>query len=829
MNNHPSRSTPSIWGTASSFIFAWLERFTTPWFKPRPGLNRLEEHHKARNVAALLLAMSIALVIRTAFTSDNRSWPALFTLVVFGTYLMARTRYYPLATWAMVIILPLPSYLRVLTLPIQEASVAVMTRSSWLAFSLVLGGLVFSGWNMVLLTGLHMASIALLAWLRPGIEWTAIAPTLGFVAVLGATIIIAGHAHNRLGAERHAQDLRRERQLDEVAQAISSALDLPTVLQTIVRNATQLAAAEAGILSLLSTDRERMETVLGYNMPEEQVNSRPPKGQGLAWHIIETGAPIILDNYHSHPKALTNLTRGLFAYLGVPVLDGETCLGALAVATTDRHKCFTPRDQELLEALARQAGIAIRNARLYSQLENELAERCRVETALRQREAILEAVASAAGQFLQSQDWPRYIQTVLAELGQITHSSHAYIFQNHPGPRARLVTSQLYQWTAPGTEPTLERAEFQNVPLEGPGLERWRDAMLHGEPFYGGRSTWQSGEAQYLGPLGAQSILEMPVYLQSTPGNPPGEVSLEWWGVIGFDDYTTERVWLPAEIDAIKIAASILSAAIQRQRADQAVQETSYRANLALEKRVQERTVALQLANKEMEAFAYSVSHDLRAPLRAIDGYSQILLEDYANQLSEDGRTCLENVRQSTKKMNQLIDDLLQLSRVTRQTMEMVPVNLSDLANELVEAHTRQEADRAVQVTVQAGLEAIGDSTLLRLALENLISNAWKFTRQTGNARIEVGQVEGSASPQPVYFVRDNGAGFDMQYAARLFQPFQRLHNPDEFEGTGVGLATVQRIMQRHNGRLWAEGAPNQGATFYFTIGSADDSTAKRE
>ncbi len=643
----------------------------------------------------------------------------------------------------------------------------------------------------------------------------------------------------------------------------------------------------------------------------------------------------------------------MFAYLGVPVLAGEVCLGALAVATTDMTKRFTLRDQELLEALARQAGIAIQNARLYSQLQNELAERGRVEMALRQREAILEAVATAAGQFLQSQDWPRYIQTVLAELGQITHSSHTYIFQNHPGPQGRAVTTQLYQWTAPQAEPTLGRAEFQNVPLEGAGLERWREAMLRGEPYYGSHSTWQPDEVHYLGPLGAQSILEMPVYLPGAPGNLPGEAAREWWGLIGFDDYTAERVWSPAEVDAIKIAAGILSAAIQRQRADQAVQqredlyrraigtadavpyyyqyappqfsfigegilkltgypaaemtpdlwnqhveqaipkgeasgltedealqlsrqgklpdwrcdyrfrrqdgelcwiadtgielmgadgeshgcigilqditdrklaeEAARQANLVLEKRVQERTAALQLANKEMEAFTYSVSHDLRAPLRAIDGYSRILLEDYGERLNADGQTCLNNVRQSAKKMNQLIDDLLQFSRATRQAMEMVPVSLSDLADELLEAHARQEADRVVQVTVQPGLETAGDPNLLRIAIENLISNAWKFTRQTANARIEVGQVPQSETMQPVYYVRDNGAGFDMQYAYRLFQPFQRLHSPEEFEGTGVGLATVQRIISRHNGQVWAEGIPNQGACFYFTIGQADE------
>ncbi len=238
--------------------------------------------------------------------------------------------------------------------------------------------------------------------------------------------------------------------------------------------------------------------------------------------------------------------------------------------------------------------------------------------------------------------------------------------------------------------------------------------------------------------------------------------------------------------------------------------------NTQLEQHVRERTAELEAANRELEAFAYSVSHDLRAPLRSIDGYSKLLLEDYCPVLDEQGQQYLHNVRLSAQRMSQLIDDLLKLSRVTRTEMNRTRVNLSELAEEaLDELHARQP-ERAVSTLIQPELVVAGDLNLLRIMLENILGNAWKFTLKTPEARIEMGMLQRDG--QAVYFVRDNGAGFDMKYADKLFGAFQRLHSIDEYEGTGIGLATVQRIINRHGGRVWAEGEPEQGATFYFTL-----------
>ncbi|MGO4852548.1 PAS domain S-box protein [Phaeovulum sp. W22_SRMD_FR3] len=224
----------------------------------------------------------------------------------------------------------------------------------------------------------------------------------------------------------------------------------------------------------------------------------------------------------------------------------------------------------------------------------------------------------------------------------------------------------------------------------------------------------------------------------------------------------------------------------------------------------------LEVLNKELEAFSASVSHDLRSPLRAIDGFSKALLEDYADKLDEDGRDYLHRVRGGAQRMGMLIDDLLNLARITRAELLFEEVNLSILADQVIEELHQAEPERMVEVEVVAGMHVRGDRRLLKIALDNLIGNAWKFTGKTEHARIEVGiRKEGT---QVLHYVRDNGAGFDMAYADQLFRAFQRLHDARLFPGTGVGLATVQRIMHKHGGRIWAEAEPGQGATFYFTL-----------
>jgi PAS domain S-box-containing protein len=224
----------------------------------------------------------------------------------------------------------------------------------------------------------------------------------------------------------------------------------------------------------------------------------------------------------------------------------------------------------------------------------------------------------------------------------------------------------------------------------------------------------------------------------------------------------------------------------------------------------------LEQANQELEMFAYSISHDLRAPLRSIDGFSQALLEDYEEQLDHEGQDYLRRIRAASQRMASMIDAILQLSRIGRYEMRREQVNLSTLAQDITEDLKMADPDRQVEFVIAEGVTVSGDPTLIRVALENLIGNAWKFTRKNENARIELGMM--TQGKKHVYYVRDNGAGFDMKYADKLFAPFQRLHSATEYTGTGVGLASVQRIIRRHGGDIWAESVVDKGTTFYFTL-----------
>src|ERR1700704_2222386 len=235
-----------------------------------------------------------------------------------------------------------------------------------------------------------------------------------------------------------------------------------------------------------------------------------------------------------------------------------------------------------------------------------------------------------------------------------------------------------------------------------------------------------------------------------------------------------------------------------------------------LEQRVHERTAQLAATNKELEAFSYSVSHDLRAPLRSIDGFSLALLEDYGDHLAAEGKDHLQLIRAATQRMGMLIDDLLNLSRMTRAEIRKEAVNLSALAQSVVAGLREAQPNRQIEFRIEDRLEASADPRLVQVVLENLLGNAFKFTSKCTSASVEFGKLRNNGSS--AYFVRDNGAGFDSAYATRLFGAFQRLHAASEFPGTGIGLATVQRIVHRHGGEIWAEGAVEKGATFYFTL-----------
>lgn len=320
--------------------------------------------------------------------------------------------------------------------------------------------------------------------------------------------------------------------------------------------------------------------------------------------------------------------------------------------------------------------------------------------------------------------------------------------------------SQFIQKTIEDAFPPLAQTE---VP------QRYRDAAAQGIPWFAEQINYEDGRIS--------GAFEVKAF-QTTPGNM----------VAIFADITARK---KAEEEILKL-------------------------NAELEQHVRKRTIQLENTIKELEAFSYSVSHDLRAPLRGIDGWSQALLEDYQDKLDEQGRLYIDRVRSGIQHMGHLIDTMIELSRLTRAEMIKGQVDLSALAQSIVERLKQDEPQRQVDFNIQAGLTAKGDAHLLEVVLVNLLGNAFKFTAKRTNAHIEFGETE--LDGQHIFYVRDNGAGFDMAYAQKLFGAFQRMHHVSEFPGTGVGLATVQRIIRRHGGRAWAEAKVDHGATFYFTL-----------
>ncbi len=273
------------------------------------------------------------------------------------------------------------------------------------------------------------------------------------------------------------------------------------------------------------------------------------------------------------------------------------------------------------------------------------------------------------------------------------------------------------------------------------------------------------------------------------------------------------RVAIGAERDELATLIDSFNEMLREiQRRDSELQK----AHSELEQRVSERTRELLAANRELEAFSYSVSHDLRGPLDAINGFSYLLLKNYAGHLDTNGKESLQSIRASAKRMSELIDDLLNLSRVTTSTMHCEEIDLSAFAHSIMEDLCREARDRKVEFIAPARVEAYADERLMRIVMDNLLRNAWKYTSHHEQACIEFG--EEITNGRRVYFVRDDGSGFDPRSADRLFQPFQRLHSAAEFPGNGIGLATVGRIIRRHGGEVWAEGSVEKGATFYFTL-----------
>jgi PAS domain S-box-containing protein len=386
----------------------------------------------------------------------------------------------------------------------------------------------------------------------------------------------------------------------------------------------------------------------------------------------------------------------------------------------------------------------------------------------------------------------------------------------------RDVTGSIIGYLLIGTDNTARLAAVQLAAI----VESSSDALI-GQDLHSIVTSWNVTAEKMFGYL-ADEIVGRSIAMIIPPNHPDDEAQILLKINAGerVEHFETERVRKDGVVISVSVsvfpiknargkvvgASKVVRDITERKRAAQVILQL----NADLEQRVAERTALLQTANNELEAFSYSVSHDLRSPLRSLDGFSQALMEDYADKLDAEGLDSLRRIRRASQRMGHLIDDLLNLSRLTRAEMNRQRVDLSKIAQEVIEELRAGDPSREASIVIAEGLVADADPQLLRIALTNLLSNAWKFTAKRPDARIEFGSTGEKGNTE--FFVRDNGVGFDMAHAGKLFGAFQRLHAMHEFPGTGIGLVTVQRVVHRHGGRIWAESAVNAGATFHFTL-----------
>jgi K+-sensing histidine kinase KdpD len=566
-----------------------------------------------------------------------------------------------------------------------------------------------------------------------------------------------------------------------ISESAQSAQNLDELYRSIHATIAKLMPAKNFYISLYD---EAADLFTVPYLVDEYDEYWPPykPGKGLGAYIMRTGKPLLATPVKFSELEKSGeaeiISRRMVDWLGVPLKTqyGKT-IGVMAVQTYDEEHRLVDTDQDVLMFVSTQVAMAIERKQAEQALQQQAQELAMLNTLGQKVNAslLLDQVVKAAIENVLALN--RY-DLVLCYL----HDDNQLVLQGI-SPEAAI---EFYSKTQSHIECLTGQAAQTGKPIYS--IDVTADTRCT-------RSEVKES--------GLQSFAAMP--LRS------GEDII---GVLGLatlheHDFSLESTFLETMANQIATATqnALLHSEVQEYASD-------------LERRVKQRTAQLENTNKELEAFAYSVSHDLRGPLRAIDGYSNILLEDYGSRLDEEGRDFLQRLRQSSQHMGQLIDDLLKLSRLTRQEMTREKVDLGALAVEVFRELNSVEMDRKIVFTVGDELTALADARLMQVALANLFSNAIKFTRKVPQAEIEFDAwIENG---EKIFFVRDNGAGFDMRYANKLFAVFERLHSASEFEGNGIGLATVQRIINRHGGRLWAEGAINQGATFYFTLDSLE-------
>ncbi len=465
--------------------------------------------------------------------------------------------------------------------------------------------------------------------------------------------------------------------------------------------------------------------------------------------------------------------------------------------TFKRAKTTTPFGYILKPFEERELQTAIEIALYRHDMENRLKES---KAELRHQLAIENTLATISAKFinLASEEIDAGINHALEIIGNFSKTDRNRVCTVSTDGTVLVNT---HQWCAEGIEAQVDglgAITIENFPSLKKSVDAHQIFHIPSVSLFNPENNW---EKKFLEKQGIQSLIVVPMVCR---GALMGCVCLE--SVVG------EKAWKENDITLFKMLAEIFANTLDRKRVDEQVSLL----NTLLEQRVAERTLQLETVNRDLESFCYSVSHDLRAPLRHINGFSQTILSEYMDKLDETGQDYLQRICAASNRMGQLIDDLLELSRVARSEMRCEQVNLSELARDIADMLHETSPARELKFVAAPDLIVKGDATLLNLLLQNLLDNAWKYTSREAAAVIEFGLAE--CDGKTAFFVSDNGVGFDMTYAGKLFGAFQRLHGSGEFEGTGIGLATAKRVVDRHGGRIWGKGEVGKGATFYFTL-----------
>jgi signal transduction histidine kinase len=613
-----------------------------------------------------------------------------------------------------------------------------------------------------------------------------------------------------------------------VTRALAESSSFSEATPKLLEYICEAVGFELGELWCVNAESNTLHVEGSWHVPAYEVDEFEKAGRktilfpgiDLVGRVLQSGQPVWIDDVvddSNFPRAIIAERVGLhgaFAF-PVPVADHVTCVMAFY-----KRRVVQPDDEllQMFDALGRQVGDFVKRTR---------AEEERDKLLIYERVARSEAEINAEK------------LAFLAEASTVLASSLDY--HTNLMTVAKLAVNRLADWCA--VDVVDDRDGFHRVALihRDPARSDWakefqKKFSANAAAPQGVAHVMRTGKAKIyidipdsmlialaqdaehfkiLQELGLASAMVVPLIAR--------ERTL---GAITFASESPARRYTESDLKfaedlARRAALGIDNARLYSgtQKALREIQNKTdeiQRLNSELEQRVRERTAALEVMMKELEAFTYSISDDMRGPLRAIDGFSRVLVDEYSEKVDKEGRRLLDIIRTNARGLSQLIDGLLTFSRLGRQPLEQTDIDMKDLAKSVFDELHAGERDRHIELNLQELPPAFGDRAMIRQVLHDLLSNAFKFTRPKQNGIVEIGsEMNGDWS---TYYVRDNGVGFDMQYSSKLFGVFQRLHNVDEFEGAGVGLALVQRIVLRHGGRVWAEGKPNEGAVFYFSL-----------